>query len=82
MINITWFGTATILIVVDGEKLLFDPFFRMNKKLECPKLEEFCDVDFIFNTHAHFDHLCDMPEILANTKAKLYSPPAAYERLN
>lgn len=43
---------ATILIDVGGEKLLFGPFFRMNKKLECPKLEEFCDVDFIFNTHA------------------------------
>lgn len=38
MINLTWFGTATILIDVDGEKLLFDPFFRMNDKLERPEL--------------------------------------------
>lgn len=39
MINITWYGTATILMEIDGTKLLFDPFFRMNKKLEQPKLE-------------------------------------------
>lgn len=81
MIKLTWFGTATILMEIDGEKLLFDPFFRMNKNLEQPKLEEFCDADFIFNTHSHFDHLCDLPMILKNSKAKLYSPSPAYDRL-
>lgn len=81
MINLTWLGTATILIDVDGEKLLFDPFFRMNDKLERPELEEFCSADFIFNTHSHFDHLCNLPVILENSKSKLYSPLPAYERL-
>ena len=79
--KITWFGTATILLEIDGEKLLFDPFFRMNKKLEQPEMSTFCYVDFIFNTHPHFDHLCDLPQILQNTKAKLYGTPTAYLRL-
>lgn len=79
--NFTWFGTATVLLDVDGEKLLFDPFFRMNKKLEQPQMEEFCKVDYIFNTHPHFDHLCDLPKILKNTEAKLYGLPTAYLRL-
>ena len=81
MIVFSWFGTATVLIEVNGEKLLFDPFFRMNKKLEQPDLSEFCDVDYIFNTHPHFDHLCDLPQILQNTNAKFYGTPTAYLRL-
>lgn len=81
MIKITWFGTATILIDLNGEKLLFDPFFRMNKKLEQPALQEFCNVDFIFNTHAHFDHTFNLPTILEHSTAKLYAPYATYEKL-
>lgn len=81
MIKFTWYGTASVLLDLDGEKILFDPFFRMNSKLEQPKLEEFCDVDYIFNTHPHFDHLCDLPKILKNTKAKFYGTPTAYLRL-
>ncbi len=81
MLEITWLGTATILLNVDGEKILFDPFFRMNKKLEKPPLSQFTGVDYIFNTHPHFDHLCDMPEILHNSDAKFYGTPTAYMRL-
>lgn len=79
--KLTWYGTATILIEVKGEKLLFDPFFRRNKNLPQPTLEEFCNVDYIFNTHPHFDHLCDLPKILKNTNAKLYGTPTAYLRM-
>lgn len=81
MIKITWFGTATILIDLNGEKLLFDPFFRMNKKLEQPALQEFCNVDCIFNTHAHFDHTYNLPTILEHSTAKLYAPYATYKIL-
>ncbi len=81
MIKITWFGTATILIELNGEKLLFDPFFRMNKKLEQPALQEFCNVDCIFNTHAHFDHTYNLPTILEHSTAKLYAPYATYKIL-
>ncbi len=81
MIKFTWFGTASVLIEIDGEKLLFDPFFRMNEKLEQPDLDVFCNVDYIFNTHPHFDHLCDVPQILENSNAKLYGTATAYLRL-
>ena len=63
MIKFTWLGTATIKFDIDGEKTLFDPFFRMNDKLEKPELKEFCEVDYIFNTHPHLDHACDLPLI-------------------
>ena len=81
IIELTWFGTATILLNIDGEKLLFDPFFRRNKKLEQPDIKEFTHVDYIFNTHSHFDHLCDVPEILVRSSAKIYGSSTAYLRL-
>ncbi len=81
MINFTWFGTATVLLEINGEKLLFDPFFRMNDKLKKPDIKEFSEVDCIFNTHPHFDHLCDIPEILKISKAQFYGTPTAYLRL-
>lgn len=81
MIKFVWFGTATVLLDVDGEKLLFDPYFRINKKLEPTALEEFCHADYILNTHPHFDHLCDWPKILPHTDAKLIAPPTALLRL-
>ncbi|HIT62664.1 MAG TPA: MBL fold metallo-hydrolase [Candidatus Caccovivens faecavium] len=81
MIKLIWYGTATIMLDIDGEKLLFDPFFRRNKKLEQPDIKEFCEADFIFNTHAHFDHLCDVPAVLSKSKAKLYGSRPAYLRL-
>ncbi len=74
MTTLTWYGTATILLNIDGEKILFDPFFRMNKKLEKPSLQTFCDVDYIFNTHPHLDHTCNLPLILKNSTATLYAP--------
>ena len=74
MIKFTWLGTATIKLDIEGEKLLFDPFFRMNDKLEKPELKEFCEVDYIFNTHPHLDHACDLPLILKNSGATLYAP--------
>ena len=70
--KITWYGTASILIEIKNEKLLFDPFFRRNKKLEQPSLNCFTNVDYIFNTHPHFDHLIDVPRVLENTSAKIY----------
>ena len=79
MIKIKWYGTASIMIDIDGEKLLFDPFFRWNKKLEKPSLEEFCNVDIMLNTHPHLDHTCDLPKILASTDAVLFAPPQTIE---
>ncbi len=61
--NITWYGTASIMID-DGEtKLLFDPFVRQNKKLETLPLEGFAGADAVLITHGHFDHLFSVPKL-------------------
>ena len=82
MITLTWLGTASILLEEDGEKLLFDPFFRLNKKLEETPADVFCNVDFILNTHPHVDHSCDLPFILKNNNARLFAPPQTIENLS
>ena len=79
--KIIWYGTATIMIESKGEGLLFDPFFRRNKHLQKPPLAKFCDVDYIFNTHSHFDHLCDVPKILPYTEAQVFGTNMTSKRL-
>ena len=53
MIKFTWLGTATIKFDIEGEKLLFDPFFRMNDKLEKPELKETKNSSIIVHKSKH-----------------------------
>jgi L-ascorbate metabolism protein UlaG (beta-lactamase superfamily) len=82
-IKIKWFGTAAILIELNGMQILFDPFITMNNKLYKPSIEEFATADAILVTHGHFDHIYDIPSIIneANTKAKVYCTATPRETL-
>ncbi len=61
--KITWYGTATIGIDDGKTKLLFDPFVRMNKRIETPPVESFKGFDAVFVTHGHFDHIYSIPDL-------------------
>ena len=51
--KITWYGTATVSID-DGEtRLLFDPFVRMNKRIDTTPIEGFAGFDAVLVTHGH-----------------------------
>ena len=61
--KITWYGTATIGIDDGKTKLLFDPFVRMNKRIETTPVEGFTGFDTVLVTHGHFDHIYSIPDL-------------------
>ncbi len=61
--KITWYGTATVGIDDGTTKLLFDPFVRMNKRMETTPVEGFAGFDAVFATHGHLDHIYSIPAL-------------------
>ena len=62
--KLTWYGTATIGLD-DGEtKLLFDPFVRMNPRIETTPIEGFAGFDAVLVTHGHLDHIYSIPALM------------------
>ncbi|MGE5422613.1 MAG: MBL fold metallo-hydrolase [Ignavibacteriales bacterium] len=73
MIDLQWYGTATLAMRYEGHTILFDPFIPMNSKLKEPFLtQDFSNVNSIVITHGHFDHIIDVPTFLGYNQAKVY----------
>ncbi len=66
--KITWYGTATIGIEDGKTKLLFDPFVRMNKRIDTTPVEGFAGFDAVLATHGHFDHIYHIPALMQKDK--------------
>jgi len=72
MTQIQFLGHACFLVEFGGTKLLFDPFITGNpmaKQIDIDALE----VDYIFLTHGHQDHVLDAEAIAKRTGAKIIS---------
>lgn len=77
-----WLGVAGIELKIDNYVLIIDPYFTraplykmlVGKVVPDNKLIEqkikYCD--FILVTHAHIDHLMDVPNIVNNTGCRVY----------
>jgi L-ascorbate metabolism protein UlaG (beta-lactamase superfamily) len=61
-----WFGHSTIIVELDGKRILFDPVFKnagpfpgiVRRYDESPlKREELPEIDLVIITHDHYDHL-------------------------
>jgi len=73
--QLTYFGHSCFLVNVKGKSILFDPFIRYNelaKDLDINAIE----VDYIFISHGHQDHIADAIEIAKRTQCKVV---AAFE---
>ena len=51
--KITWYGTASILLESEGERLLFDPFVELAGASNPNSLEDFVQETDICITHGH-----------------------------
>ncbi len=82
MVAFRWLGVAGIELNLAGYILAIDPFFtrpplhslwlgrvQPNRALIAQKMQ---DCDDILVSHAHYDHLMDVPEIIHNTGAATY----------
>jgi L-ascorbate metabolism protein UlaG (beta-lactamase superfamily) len=72
MARLKYYGHATFYIEGKNVKCLIDPFLTGNP-WNIGKPEDFTELDYIFVTHAHGDHLGDAVEISKRTKATIVS---------
>jgi L-ascorbate metabolism protein UlaG (beta-lactamase superfamily) len=76
-VEVLWLGQATFKITSPGGKVIvLDPFLVNNPKTpaEYKNLDKLGHVDLILVTHGHGDHVGDVKDLAAKTKAKVYGP--------
>ncbi len=64
MARLTYYGHAAFELVIDGKKVLIDPWLSNPKSPVKP--EEVKDVNLILVTHSHFDHVGDTATVFKN----------------
>lgn len=81
--KITWYGTASLLIENEKDKILIDPFLPLRGAQNHPSLLDYRQTDSILITHGHIDHLGSIPKILRDTDITVYcsqTPAATLEK--
>ena len=77
-IRFMWFGHSTILLELEGKRILFDPVFSKYaspvwtpKRFQPPvyQVDEIKNIDFVVISHDHYDHL-DHETIMKLSKRK------------
>jgi len=64
----TYYGHACFSVEIHGKHILFDPFIKGNPLAKAINIREI-PADYIFISHAHYDHVDDLLNIAARTKA-------------
>ena len=70
--HFTYYGHSCFAVVVDGVRLLFDPFITGNPKAGHIDVNSI-EADYILITHGHGDHLADAVSIATRTGAMVIS---------
>lgn len=77
MTTIEWFGTTTFRVREAGLELFFDAY--LDRLLGLPSvglsIDQVDSADFIFVTHAHFDHLYGADRLATRTGATIVGSP-------
>jgi L-ascorbate metabolism protein UlaG (beta-lactamase superfamily) len=70
--KLSYLGHATIYTTINGCNILFDPFITPNELASHIDIDKL-DVDYIFVSHGHEDHVADVKAIALRTRAKIVS---------
>lgn len=80
--DLIWLGTASVELVCEQGKLLFDPFVPLKGSSVRVGIEEYDDFSHIFLTHCHLDHVVDLPRIAKrNPGVVIHCTKTPYEAL-
>jgi len=80
--KIIWHGTASIEMVNDTGRILFDPFIPLEGSEIDVSIDEFDGFTDILITHGHFDHIIDLPEIYErNNNVMIHCTETPYNTL-
>ena len=71
--KITFYGQNTLAIEMGGKHIIVDPFITENGLSKDKVNINDLKADYIFLTHAHFDHTLDAEAIAKNTDATIVS---------
>jgi L-ascorbate metabolism protein UlaG (beta-lactamase superfamily) len=67
--KITYYGHSSFAAEINGKHLLFDPLNPLAEAVDIKKIK----ADYIFVSHAHFDHITDAAAIADQTGATVIS---------
>lgn len=67
--EITYYGHSCFSVMAAERALLFDPYISSNPLASSVNIDTI-SADYIFASHAHFDHITDLVHIAGNTGAK------------
>ena len=70
--KITFYGHSSILIETRGKRILFDPFITPNDKAKDVDVDSL-NVDYVFISHGHEDHIADAEYIAKSQDATIVS---------
>lgn len=85
-LNVTWLGHSSLMINLDGYKILTDPVFEKSVSFVGPSryngdvplnINDLPEIDVVIISHNHYDHLNKYSIQLLNDKTKLFIVPLA-----
>lgn len=80
-----WLGTAGFRIEHEDKVILIDPYLDSRLPDAVPpqplRVSDMSDADYVFVTHNHFDHVADVPAIVAASGARVFCSTATAENL-
>ena len=73
--KLQWFTTAAFTLTEGDTAIAFDPFLGLPLKARWPDLDRaaFGGASAVFVTHGHFDHILELPALLAGSPAPIYA---------